>query len=325
MPIQRTSAAPAVVREAISNASQQTGASFEYLLNTAQRESSMRTNAKSSTSTAAGLFQFVESTWLKVVKDEGDRLGLSQQSKHIMRKSDGQYYVPNAQQRKQILALRHDAETAALVAGAYTENNARYVASRIGREPSEGELYLAHFLGPGNAARMIELVDQQPNSDASRFFPRAAKANKSIFYDGGQPRSLGDVYQTLMSSHVDEDSDGGLLQTRYGPLDFGAMGSLIADIEKTDRYSGKAQHGGSVGIWGDDAAGDPSAPSSSAHFIEASAKSDTDSAKLQTTASSDAPIEQHSYAAQQYRNAAQSTVGPQSEHSDWAQRAFGGS
>jgi hypothetical protein len=329
MPIQRTSASPSVVREAIASASQQTGASFEYLLNTAQRESSMKTNAKSPTSSAAGLFQFVESTWLKMVKDEGPRLGLGEHARMIHKTDGGQYYVANAKERRAILNLRHDAETAALVAGAYTEKNAEYVASRIGREPSEGELYLAHFLGAANAARMIQLVEDHPDRSAASYFPGAAKANASIFYDNGHPRALSDVYQSLISGHIDENEDGSAtLKTRYGPLDFGTMGSLIGDIEKSHAPRGHRAHAssdsenGSIGVWGDNG--------TAATAIEASAGS-SDATSVSpavdttgTAAADTANAARHSFAANHYRTAAETGAATRSSHDDWALQAFGG-
>lgn len=335
MPIQRTSASPTVVREAIANASQQTGASFEYLLNTAQRESSMKTNAKSPTSSAAGLFQFVEATWLKMVKDEGPRLGLGEQASKIHRNDDGQYYVANARERRAILALRHDAETAALVAGAFTEKNADYVASRIGREPSEGELYLAHFLGPANAARMIQLVEDQPDRSAASYFPGAAKANRSIFYDNGRPRTLSDVYQSLLAGHVDQNEDGSAtLKTRYGPLDFGTMGSLIGDIEKAPAVRTRGDSGsGSIGVWGDGVGGGDMAAASgsvagaaTSPSVKVAAAADTPPAVGDAVdAGSDAAsAARHSYAANRYRSAAEASVSPRSHDEAWANQAFGG-
>ena len=39
------------------------------------------------------------------------------------------------------------------MAGAFTKANSDYLATKLGRQPSEGELYIAHFLGAGGAAR----------------------------------------------------------------------------------------------------------------------------------------------------------------------------
>ena len=320
MPIQRTSSIPVTVQNAINVASRRTGASFDYLVNTAQRESSFKTSAKSSSSSAAGLFQFVEGTWLKVVKEDGPRLGLSDMAKNIRRSSSGKYYVPNRGQRKEILAMRHDAETSALMAAAYTEHNERYVRGRIGRTPSDGELYLAHFLGPGSAAKMINLAERQPDSPASRHFPRAARSNKSIFYSGGKSRSLSEVHNILIKSHTGT-SGSGVRQTQYGAFDFGIMGSLSEDFGGPAPGSGsRAGAAGSIGVWGD------------THAVRdnqsrARSKPSVESKNAGTQASDK---QRHQQAADSYRTAAkapaQATSGQSAaSNANWLKDAFGGS
>ena len=48
----------------IKQAASTTGASFEYLLTTAKMESNFNPKAAASTSSARGLFQFIDQTWL---------------------------------------------------------------------------------------------------------------------------------------------------------------------------------------------------------------------------------------------------------------------
>ncbi|MBI3704479.1 MAG: hypothetical protein HY244_11710 [Rhizobiales bacterium] len=100
--------------------------------------------------------------------------------------------------RAEIMRLRNDPAASAMMAGTFTRSNAEQLRSAIGREPSEGELYLAHFLGPGGAAKMIGAATSQPRAAAADMFPQAAAANPSIFYDAAaRPRSVGDVYGKL--------------------------------------------------------------------------------------------------------------------------------
>src|SRR5207249_4015846 len=63
------------VTGAIRDAARVTGAGFEYLLNTALRESNLNPNAKAKTSSATGLFQFIDQTWLGTIKQSGAALG----------------------------------------------------------------------------------------------------------------------------------------------------------------------------------------------------------------------------------------------------------
>lgn len=193
--------APLSISNAIKKASRATGVDFSYLLKTAARESAFNKSAKAKTSSAAGLFQFIESTWLKTVKDVGDKFGLEKYTPHIFKTRSGRYYVPNQKLRNEILQLRHNPEISAMMAGAFTQQNSDFVESRVGREPSAGELYIAHFLGPNGATKLISLAENRPNARADRHFPAAARANKPIFYSRGRPRTVAQVYKNLVRHH----------------------------------------------------------------------------------------------------------------------------
>jgi hypothetical protein len=105
--------------------------------------------------------------------------------------------------RAEILKLRNDPTANAVMAGAFTKANADYLATKLGRPPSEGELYIAHFLGAGGAARLISLAADNPNAKAADYFPHAANANSSIFFDRatGQARSLAQVRDVLTARY----------------------------------------------------------------------------------------------------------------------------
>ena len=65
------------------------------------------------------------------------------------------------------------------------------MSSRLGRRPSEGELYIGHFFGPYAGAKAITLAASNPDANAAEIFPAAAHANRPIFYDKqGQARSI---------------------------------------------------------------------------------------------------------------------------------------
>lgn len=194
--------APLSISNAIRKASKATGANFSYLLKTAARESAFNKGAKAKTSSAAGLFQFIESTWLQTVKDVGDKFGLGKYTPHIFKTRSGRYYVPNEKLRQEILQLRHNPEVSAMMAGAFTQQNADFIASHVGREPTQGELYIAHFLGPKGAADLISLKENKPNARADRYFARAARSNRSVFYSRGRPRTIAQLYENLVSSHA---------------------------------------------------------------------------------------------------------------------------
>lgn len=189
------------VTAAIRAASQQTGISFDYLLKTAQRESALNPTAQASTSSARGLFQFIDTTWLATMKEDGPAFGLSQYANQIERTGDGQYVVRDPMVRAQILKLRDNPTIASNMAAAFSKRNANEIQSVLGRPPTEGELYIAHFLGAGGAKRFLSLRASNPNASAATAFPEAARANKSIFYNSSGARSVEETYRVLVSKH----------------------------------------------------------------------------------------------------------------------------
>ena len=94
------------VTGAIRDAARQTGAGFEYLLNTALRESNLNPNAKARTSSATGLFQFIDQTWLGTMKQSGAALGYGKYAEAISKTPQGRYVVNNPAMRQEIFALR---------------------------------------------------------------------------------------------------------------------------------------------------------------------------------------------------------------------------
>src|SRR5580658_2238598 len=191
------------VTGAIRQAAQATGTSFQYLLATAKVESGLNPQAGASTSSARGLFQFIDQTWLATLKQSGAALGYGQYAAAITKTASGHYQVADPTMRSQILKLRNDPMANAAMAGAFTQANAALLSEKLGRTPSEGELYIAHFLGAGGAARLISAAANDPNASAASYFPNAAQANTSIFYDRatGAARSLADVRDVLTARY----------------------------------------------------------------------------------------------------------------------------
>jgi hypothetical protein len=193
----RTGAHAGVVA-ALRNAAAATGSDFHYLLGTAMRESSLRPTAQSSTSSAAGLFQFVSQTWLGLVKAHGAQYGLGTYANSISLGRDGRYHADPGM-RAQILALRKDPQTSALMAGEYAKSTRTQLQTELGRQVCGGELYAAHFLGADAACRLIRVNEIDPSASAAALFPKAAGANHSVFFHGnGAPKSVGEVYAWAM-------------------------------------------------------------------------------------------------------------------------------
>jgi len=183
---------------ALKNAAAATGSDFHYLLGTAMRESSLKTNAQSATSSAAGLFQFVDQTWLGLVKEHGAQHGLGGYANAITRDADGRFHADPAQ-KQSILALKKDPQLAALMAGEYAKSTQGQLKATLGRDVCGGELYAAHFLGPDAACKLIRLAGSDPSTSAAAQFPQAASANKSVFFHAdGAAKSVREVYDWAM-------------------------------------------------------------------------------------------------------------------------------
>ena len=186
------------VTGAIRKAAQATGTSFQYLLATAKVESDLNPNLTMRTSSATGLFQFIDQTWLATLKQAGPAFGYGHYADTIVRTPSGRFVVDDPGLRAEIMQLRKDPTANALMGGVFTQQNTAALAARLGRTPSESELYIAHFFGPSGAGKAISLAQSNPNANAAEIFPAAARANQPIFYDKqGNARSIAGVCAEL--------------------------------------------------------------------------------------------------------------------------------
>ncbi|HXI06935.1 MAG: transglycosylase SLT domain-containing protein [Bradyrhizobium sp.] len=192
------------VATSIKQAASATGASFEYLLATAKMESNFNPKAAASTSSARGLYQFIDQTWLGTVKEAGSQLGYGKYADAISKSSSGTYYINDPSMRTSIMKLRDDPDAASSMAAVLTQSNSFKLTGKIGRRPTDSELYMAHFMGVGGAAKLISNAEDNPNASAARLFPNAAAANHSIFYEKGtgRARSVAEVYSVLNTRYA---------------------------------------------------------------------------------------------------------------------------
>jgi len=222
------------VEAAIRRASSATGVDADFLVRTARRESAMNPSAKARTSSAAGLFQFIEQTWLGTVKAHGAKHGYGQYADLIYRGGDGRWRVEGSA-RNVVLDLRFDAQAASTMAGELTASNAAYLRGRIGREPGAGDLYAAHFLGPAGAAQLMDALDRRPGSSAAAIFPEAAAANRSIFYREGRPATVAEVHANLQRSAGEGAPAAASLQRPPDPSDRERLLAARLDRLKQDQ------------------------------------------------------------------------------------------
>lgn len=189
------------VRMAIARASQATGVDFKYLLAQARLESGLDPQARAPTSSAAGLYQFIGSTWLETLDRHGDRHGLGWAGNAIANKGS-RASITDPALRSQIMSLRYDADASSLMAAELARDNQEALRGTLRREPDSAELYLAHFMGQDGATKFLTALQQNPGQSAASLFPKPASANRTIFFeDDGSPRSMGQV-MTLLRDKV---------------------------------------------------------------------------------------------------------------------------
>jgi hypothetical protein len=165
-------------------------------------ESNFDPAAAAPTSSARGLFQFIDQTWLGTVKEAGAQLGFVAYADAITKSSSGTYSVSNPAARTAVMKLRDDPAAASAMAGVLTQSNSFKLTGQIGRRPTDSELYMAHFMGVGGAAKLISNAEDNPKASGARLFPNAAAANRSIFYDSsGRARAVSEVYSVLTSRY----------------------------------------------------------------------------------------------------------------------------
>jgi hypothetical protein len=183
----QATAVTAVVR----NAAARTGTDFHYLLAQARVESGLNPLAKAATSSARGLYQFTNATWLDTVRRHGADHGLGWAADAIK----GGAAKAGSAARETILSLRDNAEAAALMAGEFARDNGAILEKKLGRAVGATDLYMAHFLGAGGAGSFLGALARTPGAAAASVLPAAAAANLSVFFaSDGSARSLAQVY-----------------------------------------------------------------------------------------------------------------------------------
>jgi hypothetical protein len=197
--------APRWLVETILKAAEKTGVDPVYMMTLADVESSLLPAAKAPTSSAAGLFQFIDRTWLEVLYMHGAAHGFTAAAAAIKMVDDEPVLV-NESQRAWILGLKRDPYLAGLMAGELIRDVSRELRANGERELTEAELYLAHFFGASSATRFLAALDERPDASATQLFPRAAKANAGLFSEkaGKKRRSVtvSELYDRIDSKIV---------------------------------------------------------------------------------------------------------------------------
>jgi hypothetical protein len=218
--------------DAVRQASAATGVDAVYMMALADKESSLIPDISARTSSAEGLFQFIEQTWLEVVGTFGATHGLDAEAEAVsVDKATGRRSVADAKERERILNLRRDPLIAGIMAGEMMKRDRIRIETALERVLTWHELYMAHFLGAGGAIRLLKLADTSPKKAASKEFPAAARANRTLFFAGkgrGSALSVEQVYariETMIAPRLEryaslneEPTFAQLARVRSGPL-----------------------------------------------------------------------------------------------------------
>jgi hypothetical protein len=171
---------PRQLAATVLRAAAATATSPVYLMALADKESSFRPDVQAPTSTATGLFQFIDATWLQMVREFGPAHGLGEEARQI-EIVDGRYTIVDPDTRARVLALRRDPYLAAVMAAEMHRRDQTRMAQRVQRDFGPVDLYLMHFFGPTDAERFFRALGETPDAAVVQLFPAPARANRGLF------------------------------------------------------------------------------------------------------------------------------------------------
>jgi len=179
-----------------------TGVEFPYLMELASVESSFNPRARAGTTSAAGLYQFREDTWLEAIKQHGSEYGLghyaSQVEYIVDEEGNRQPQIRDPELRRQVLDLRFNPVLSSLLAAEKVRDGKRRLSGKLAHEPARTDLYLTHFFGITGALSFLEALAKHPDSIAGEIFPGPARRNRSIFQRRNRTlRTVAEVYRVL--------------------------------------------------------------------------------------------------------------------------------
>jgi len=195
-------------RKTMEVVSQMVGVPVEYLMIFCAMESGFDWTIKAGAGgSATGWFQFINSTWDWMLQQHSKKYGL-----------------PADVGRR----LRLDPRINALMGAEYMKYSMNVIKKATGKDPTDIDLYLAHFLGPGTAVKWLKLPK---NTIGSYAFPKEAAANPSIFKDkaSGQQRTLAQI-----EASFDKRMEKFRAMASAGTANGAAVPLKVEDVEKAE-------------------------------------------------------------------------------------------
>lgn len=190
---------PDVIR-AVCSASRKAQSDPYLLLAIAWQESRFDPAARNRHSSARGLLQFTNATWLAVIRDFGARYGLADLAASIRSDDEGRLVVESRALRKRILALRDDPEIEAIMAAEWLGQEKVALESDMHRSATPADLYLLHLLGPGGARLFLRSLARSPAIPSIDVVGHAAAVNRSLFVRHGRWLTVAESYRGIQDS-----------------------------------------------------------------------------------------------------------------------------
>lgn len=147
-----------------------TGVPQRFLSALIGHESGGDPNAQATTSTATGGGQFIEQTWFDMLGANAERYGHPEIAGAFERdpRHPGGYKLSNPDMRDTLLDLRNDPTWSALMTAEYARQNDLSMRQALGRNLSQGDVYIGHWLGPSEGAAFLQAHDRASRSGSGR-------------------------------------------------------------------------------------------------------------------------------------------------------------
>jgi hypothetical protein len=179
------------------------GHDFAALLAQVAGESAFKTTAVNSKTGAAGPFQFVKNTWLSLLRDHGQAMGVKPALlAQIKPDAHGRMTVADPHSLREMLDLRHDLSLSAKMAAKYLDDNKAHLGHILHREATEAEVQISFLLGASGAAHLINAAKTGPDTPVDQVLPKAVAANRTLFHDHqGKPLTAGEAVAHLAARY----------------------------------------------------------------------------------------------------------------------------
>ena len=154
------------VKDTIKDAANLVGVDEKFMVTKAAMESSFNPEARASKGSATGLFQFTNDTWNEMLQKHGKKYGIPPGTPPT------------------------DARANAILAAQYVKDNEGKLKEVTGGEVTNRDRYLAHFLGPTGAEKILKAGDTELAADI-RPDAAANPVNRNMFYHkDGRPKTV---------------------------------------------------------------------------------------------------------------------------------------